>query len=167
MEVDLVHWPAETERLEALRTLGRPRLVLVEDGPPPPTDDCLEDWLRLPVDEVELRTRRENLFARAQRHGGSTTIDDGLLRRGSRAIALAPVQHRLVEALLERRDAVVSREALVRRAWPGDPPRHRNVLDVHIARLRRALAPVGLEIRTVRQRGYLLQEASATQSMIG
>jgi DNA-binding response OmpR family regulator len=160
MHVDLVHWPAETDRLEALRTLRRPRLILVEQGEPPVSDDCLEDWLRVPVDELELRTRRETLESRALRHGAAVSLDDGLLRHDGRAIPLAPVQMRLLDALLERRDAVVSRETLVRKAWPGAAPRHRNVLDVHIARLRRAIAPAGLEIRTVRRRGYLLQTAA-------
>jgi len=35
------------------------------------------------------------------------------------------------------------------------------VLDVHIVRLRRRLAPLGLVIRTVRSRGYLLEEGAA------
>ena len=33
----------------------------------------------------------------------------------------------------------------------------RNALDVHMLRLRRRIAPLGLEVRTVRSRGYLLQ----------
>ncbi len=33
----------------------------------------------------------------------------------------------------------------------------RNALDVHVLRLRRRIAPLGLEIRTVRSRGYLMQ----------
>jgi DNA-binding response OmpR family regulator len=36
----------------------------------------------------------------------------------------------------------------------------RNALDVHVLRLRRRIAPLGLEIRTVRARGYLLQAAA-------
>jgi DNA-binding response OmpR family regulator len=31
------------------------------------------------------------------------------------------------------------------------------VLDVHVLRLRRRVAPIGLVIRTVRSRGYLLE----------
>jgi DNA-binding response OmpR family regulator len=34
------------------------------------------------------------------------------------------------------------------------------VLDVHVVRLRRRIAPLGLAIRTVRSRGYLLEEAA-------
>ena len=52
--------------------------------------------------------------------------------------------------------AVVGRELMARRAWPNGAPT-RNALDVHILRLRRRIAPLGLEVRTVRSRGYLLQ----------
>ena len=48
------------------------------------------------------------------------------------------------------------REVLSKHAWPEGAPT-RNALDVHILRLRRRIAELGLEIRTVRSRGYLLQ----------
>ncbi len=44
----------------------------------------------------------------------------------------------------------------MRRAWPGGSPT-RNALDVHLLRLRRRISTLGLEVRTVRARGYLLQ----------
>jgi DNA-binding response OmpR family regulator len=71
------------------------------------------------------------------------------------------VESRLTTALLDRYQAVVSRESLARAGWPDGMP-GRNVLDVHIVRLRRRLAPLGLAIRTVRSRGYLLEAESAT-----
>jgi DNA-binding response OmpR family regulator len=45
---------------------------------------------------------------------------------------------------------------LRKRAWPDGLP-SRNALDVHMVRLRRRIAELSLEIRTVRSRGYLLQ----------
>ena len=59
-------------------------------------------------------------------------------------------------ALLDRFGAVVTRDTLADRAWPRGVPT-RNALDVHVLRLRRRIAPLGLEIRTVRSRGYLMQ----------
>jgi DNA-binding winged helix-turn-helix (wHTH) protein len=59
---------------------------------------------------------------------------------------------------LARWGSVVGRDALVRAAWPDAPPSHRNVLDVHVTRLRRLLVEIGLELRTVRRRGYLLTD---------
>lgn len=157
VDVALVHWPAEADRLERLRARREPRLVVVEHGPPPATDDWLEDWLRAPVDEDEVRIRLETLRARARNHADELALEDGVLRVGRHVVVLPPIQARLTAAMLERRDAVVSRETLLRRGWPEDKPKDRNVLDVHLARLRRLLADTGLQIHTVHRRGYLLR----------
>ena len=61
--------------------------------------------------------------------------------------------------LLDRFGAVVSREQLAKTGWPRGAP-GRNALDVHMLRLRRRIAPVGLAIKTVRSRGYLLEADS-------
>ena len=61
-----------------------------------------------------------------------------------------------MQALVERFGAVVSRDHLARAGWPSGAP-GRNALDVHVLRLRRRIATVGLVIRTVRSRGYLLE----------
>ena len=157
MDVALVHWPAEAERLERLRERREPRLVVVEQGPPPTTEDWLEDWLRTPVDEDEIRIRLQTLRARARNHTEELVLEDGVLRAGRQVVVLPPIQARLAAALLERRNAVVSRDTLLRRGWPDDKPKDRNVLDVHLARLRRLLADTGLQIHTVHRRGYLLR----------
>jgi DNA-binding response OmpR family regulator len=84
---------------------------------------------------------------------------DGVLRFDGRWVAVPPVEARLVAALIGRIDAVVSRDDLARSGWPGGSP-GRNALDVHMLRLRRRIEPLGLQIRTVRSRGYLLETAS-------
>jgi len=157
MDVALVHWPAESERLEHLRTRREPRLVIVEQWPPPPMLDDLEDWLRAPPDDDELRIRLATLRARADSQNVAIAIEDGVLRVRGHVVVLPPIQARLAGALLERRNAVVSRETLLRRGWVDGAPKDRNVLDVHVARLRRLLAPTGLRIHTVHRRGYLLR----------
>jgi DNA-binding winged helix-turn-helix (wHTH) protein len=85
--------------------------------------------------------------------------DDGVIRRGDRWVSLPPVEARLTTALLDRYGAVVSRDALARAGWPAGAP-GRNALDVHMLRLRRRLSPLGLAIRTVRSRGYLLERSA-------
>ena len=85
-----------------------------------------------------------------------TVDDDGLLRYRGRWVTLSPVERALAAALIDRFNAVVGRDTLVRRAWPGGSPT-RNALDVHMLRLRRRISTLGLEVRTVRARGYLLQ----------
>ncbi len=164
MDIVLVRWPAEEERRAALREEGVPRLLLVENGSAPPVaEDDLEDWIRVPADEVDLHARVENLGRRSRSRDGSPPAldDDGVLRMNGSWVPLPPVEARLTAALLERYGAVVSRDALARAGWPDGAP-GRNALDVHVLRLRRRLTPLGLVIRTVRSRGYLLEHVAGT-----
>ena len=165
MDVVLVRWPLESERRALLAGSQTPRLLLVEGGDAPPeAEDCLEDWVRVPAAEGDVRARVAALSMRARAHVTAVPkLDsDGVLRFGTRWVSLPPVEQRLTTALLERFGAVVSREALTRAGWPDGAP-GRNALDVHVLRLRRRLVPVGLAIHTVRSRGYLLEPTDAGQ----
>lgn len=159
MEVALIRWPDEQARRQRLSVAGGPRLLLVESGaPPPPVLDCLEDWVRVPAPEEELRARVDALATRRAAHDHDAPgIDaDGLLRYRGKWVSLPPLERRMLQTLLSRFGAVVSRDALTRAAWP-DGATGRNALDVHVLRLRRRLEPTDLAIRTVRCRGYLLE----------
>jgi len=158
VDVVLLRWPEEQPRLERVRATGAPRLLLVGDDLVPPTSaDPLEDWIRLPAPEDDLRARVATLAARAGTTVAAPSVDaDGLLRYRGRWVTLSPVERALAAALVDRFGAVVGRDTLVRRAWPGGSPT-RNALDVHMLRLRRRIGELGLEVRTVRARGYLLQ----------
>ncbi len=168
MDVVLVRWPLERQRCEELRHNGRPRLLLIENGTavPQPGDE-LEDWIRLPADDSDLQVRVETLARRARARADVAPLldEDGVLRVGRRWTSLPPVEARLTGALLERSGTVVSRESLARAGWPSGAP-GRNALDVHVLRLRRRLAPVGLAIRTVRSRGYLLEGSETGQQLV-
>jgi DNA-binding response OmpR family regulator len=167
MDVVLVRWPEETEHLADLRGLGVPRLLLVgPDSAPPDAIDPLEDWVRLPAEDRDVRARVATLEARAATGGVRPELDeDGLLRFRERWVSLSPVERLLAGALVDRFGAVVGRDSLSKQAWPDGAPT-RNALDVHILRLRRRIAELGLEIRTVRSRGYLLQAAAASRAGI-
>jgi hypothetical protein len=166
-DVVLVRWPEEEDRLERLRAAGSPRLLLVgEDVAAPEPTDPLEDWIRLPAGEDDLRVRVSTLATRARGTTASPAVDDdGLLRYRGRWVTLSPVERALASALVDRFGAVVGRDTLVRRAWAGGNPT-RNALDVHMLRLRRRIATLGLEVRTVRARGYVLQGIDAN-SIVG
>lgn len=162
MDVVLLRWPSEQLRRDELREEGRPRLLLLEDGAVPPVaSDELEDWIRVPAGEADLRARVDGLRRRieAKVDPAPDLDEDGVLRLGDRWVSLPPVEARLTGALLDRYGAVVSRDALARAGWPAGSP-GRNALDVHMLRLRRRLSPLALAIRTVRSRGYLLERAS-------
>jgi DNA-binding response OmpR family regulator len=157
-----VRWPAEAARREQLIARGAPRLLLVEpEDEPPAARDCMEDWIRVPAVEADVSARVRNLARRADLHfsGSPSLDDDGVLRYNTAWVPLPPVEGRLTDALLGRFGAVVSRENLARAGWPDGAP-GRNALDVHVLRLRRRIAPLGLVIRTVRSRGYLLEQGA-------
>lgn len=161
MDVVLVRWPKETSKRDELVDRGRPRLLLVDpETAPPDTVDLLEDWVRLPAAEADVRARVRNLEVRVGRLMPSTpTIDaTGCLRFRLKRVQLTALQARLLRALTSDLGTVVSRETLAGVVWPEGEGR-RNTLDVHIMRVRRLVEPLGLEIRTVRSRGYLLRVA--------
>ena len=159
-DVTVVRWPAESDRRDRLRQDGRPRLLLVDEGHAPPhADDCLEDWVQLPASDPELQVRMETLSVRAGAHLVALPhLDsDGVLRYGGSWVSIPPIEATLTQALIGRFGAVVGRDALSKAAWPDGGP-GRNALDVHVLRLRRRIAGLGLSIKTIRSRGYLMEE---------
>ncbi|MGH9246106.1 MAG: helix-turn-helix domain-containing protein [Acidimicrobiales bacterium] len=162
MDVELVAWPNETARCAALEAQGVPRLLLVagDSPPPPPTRDCLQDWVRVPADGEEVAMRVLSLQHRARHHSVEAPLinEDGVLRYGTSWVALPPIEALLAHVLIDRFGEVAGRDTLLRAAWPtGARPARRNVLDVHMLRLRRKLEDAGLAVRTIRGRGYLLE----------
>ena len=162
MNVEVVRWPADSVRLAELRDAATPRLLVVADDAEPPIPvDCLEDWVVAAASERELDARRRSLQIRSEQHAVRPLLDDdGLLHHRDSWVSLSPVEQSLASAMLDRFGAVVTRDMLADRAWPAGSPT-RNALDVHVLRLRRRIAPLGLEIRTVRSRGYLLQSSAS------
>jgi DNA-binding response OmpR family regulator len=164
VDVTLLRWPDEDARRARLSQVGGARLLLVPDGQePPPVLDCLEDWIRVPAAETEVRARVDALTVRSSAHEAPAPVldDHGVLRARGAWVALPPLEARLTQALLDRIGAVTSRDLLVHAGWPEGSP-GRNALDVHVLRLRRRLRPLGLAIRTVRSRGYLLEAAAGS-----
>jgi len=162
MDVEELQLPADIQRLARLREVGAPRLIVVGDDTDPPVPlDCLEDWVAAGASSREFEARRRALVLRAAQHAVRPLLDDdGLLHHRDAWVSLSPVEQLLASALLDRFGAVVTREILADRAWPTGVPT-RNALDVHVLRLRRRIAPLHLEIRTVRSRGYLMQAQEA------
>jgi two-component system, OmpR family, response regulator len=164
----VVPWPAEADRRVALAAEGSPRLLVLAEGTcPPPLLDCLEDWVRAPVDEGELHARLEALRLRVRCHRlvVPELDEEGFLRFRSRHVYLPPVEARLAGALLDRFGRVVGAATLMRAGWPGEPA-SRGKLDVRIHRLRRRLVPLGLEVKTVRQRGWLLAASESDDAVV-
>lgn len=145
----------------ALADLGSPRLLLVAPGADPPIDlDDLEDWAWSDARAREVEARLASLDARASRVEQVAPVvdDDDVLHVGERWVALGPLEAKLARRLAARPGEVVGRHELEEAAWAGSAVRP-NTTDRLVHRLRRHIEPVGLVLRTVRGRGYVLESA--------
>ena len=157
-DVVILRWPEQAERIEDLERLGIPRLLLVEpEAEPPPSTSCIEDWLRLPVDDASLRARLVALAAHASRHPMVPSLDrHGQLSHRGETVFLSSTDQRIAEVLVEHFGQVVDEQMLLDRARPDG--RNDQTLRVNVSRLRRRIAPLGLVITCVRGHGYLMQQ---------
>ena len=80
------------------------------------------------------------------------------VNRSANELKLGPTEYRLLVTLLERPGRVFSRDQLLDHVWGRDIYVDTRTVDVHIARLRKALTSHGGDdpIRTVRGAGYAL-----------
>ncbi|PDS99910.1 transcriptional regulator [Rhizobium sp. S9] len=73
-------------------------------------------------------------------------------------INLSPIEARILKLLLERQGQVSTREQVIEAVWPHPRPVDPRTVDVHIGRLRRAVAAIrNLRVRTVYGAGYALE----------
>jgi DNA-binding response OmpR family regulator len=77
---------------------------------------------------------------------------------GDEHLNLSAKELTLLESLLSQADRVVSKETLTNRMGDSEMAAGENTVEVYVHRLRRKLAPAGLEIVTIRGVGYLLRE---------
>ena len=160
VDVPALVWPEDDERLVALRRVGVPRLLLVRPGAPAPTVTSeLEDWVRLPADDDDVQTRLATLAARAEAQRADLPWIDSndLLHFRRRWAELSAVEAVLARTLVARMGDVVTYDDLT---GAQDGPPRRETLRVQLTRLRLRLAPLGLAVRSVRARGYVLRRAT-------
>jgi phosphate regulon transcriptional regulator PhoB len=126
-----------------------------------------DDYMVKPFSPKELVARARAVLRRARPQpvdrrltAGGITLDVGRHRVevAGTAVALAPREFALLQALLEAPGRVLSREQLLTRAWGhahADEIESRTV-DVHVRRLRAKLGDEGRRIATVKGVGYQL-----------
>lgn len=133
-----------------------------------------DDYLAKPFDAGELRARLKSLARRARASATPEVYIRGLLEVRVKArtahfegrhIPLSPQEFDILAVLAELEGEPADRDLLWKRVWTDFPnlPAQVNVIDVALARLRRALTHVaGVElIETVRLKGWRLRDAPA------
>jgi len=111
--------------------------------------------------EVLLRRRRAQPETRLRVADLELDLVRHVAHRGGQPLALLPTEFRLLEYLMRNSGQVLTRSMIFEAVWGFHFDPGTNVIDVHIARLRRKLDPPGLPplIRTVRGSGYMLAPA--------
>ena len=167
------------EILRALRQRGPDTRVLIVsardtlDDRVKGLDLGADDYLVKPFAFTELVARIRALVRRGRAveaprlHAGDLQMDlwTRKVSRSGRSIELTTREFELLEYLLRFEGQVVSRETLAREVWQerGRTPTLDNVIDAHVARLRKKVdadAPVKL-IHTVRGVGFVVREEAA------
>lgn len=157
LDVIFIRWPVQSDLRSRCQQDGIPRLLVVEGcAQPPISDDPVEDWVRPPVSTDDLQARVKALQHRFDRRRAPKLDSTGTLNFGRHTISISSTQTELMRLLIDRFGKVVYRVEFMERFADRTPRLNRNSLDLHIMRLRRRLLPIGLLIRTVWGRGYML-----------
>ena len=166
------------EILSELRASGRETPVLLytglgeSDAVVRGLDAGADGYIVKPVSNNELRARVRTLVRRAT---GSSIAEEVLVgelrlnrltrkaRRGLVELELTPMELRLLEHLMLHAGKVITRSELHDKVWDMHFDPSSNLVDAHIARLRRKLedAKASVTLLTRRGIGFMLQAAES------
>lgn len=158
VRVEIVQWPGDADRRHDLAARGTPRLLLVDDGTPPPALADDEDWIRTSADERDTWARLHALARRAARARPRPQLTGRELDHGGHHVTLSPADSRLFRLLLGRFGHVVPWPQVASALWPDGHGTARQAT-TRISRLRARLAPAGLTLHTSRGQGVILDHA--------
>lgn len=128
-----------------------------------------DDFIPKPFDWNVLLAKIQALLRRTYDFGGQVSVlehreamlntADAVLTYHGQRIDLTKNEYRILQMLMEHKEKVVSREALMQRLWETDSFVDENTLTVNVNRLRKKLDQAGLHdfIRTKVGMGYLLE----------
>jgi two-component system OmpR family response regulator len=128
-----------------------------------------DDYLAKPFELAELEARVRALLRRAN-SAGQPDLVHGPLRLDAagrrlychgRPLELSARELGVVELLLLREGRVVTRQQIIDQLYGWEDVSSSNAVEAFIYRLRRKLEPSGVDIRTVRGMGYLIDRPHA------
>jgi len=127
-------------------------------------DAGADDYMIKPFAFAELLARLRALLRRAAAPRwtplavGDLVLESGepMARVDGEAVALSPRERALLELFLSHPDEVLDRPTILREAFGYDFDPGTNLIDVHVAHLRRKLAASRSHVETVRGVGYRL-----------
>ncbi|MDX1625105.1 MAG: phosphate regulon transcriptional regulator PhoB [Wenzhouxiangellaceae bacterium] len=128
-------------------------------------DSGVDDYVTKPFSARELVARIRAVLRRAAPEGGDDEVGAGSLvlnLASHRVLAdgtpveLGPTEYRMLKFFMTHQDRVYSRSQLLDQVWGSGVYVEERTVDVHILRLRKALAPFGCDkyLQTVRGAGY-------------
>jgi len=166
----------DTGGVEFARSLGRdemtrdiPIIMLTarttEDDKVRGLDSGVDDYITKPFSARELTARIRAVLRRAAPDAGSDEVSAGHLTLNlashrvladGRPVELGPTEYRMLKFFMTHQDRVYSRSQLLDQVWGGGVYVEERTVDVHVLRLRKALAPFDCDkfIQTVRGAGY-------------
>lgn len=134
-------------------------------------DGGADDYLAKPFDLTELEARvraqlrRANTLKNPIVYCGDLMYDSN--RRqfilGDQKLALTAREHAVLETLILRAGATVSKSALTRSVFGFEDDANPNAIEVHVHRVRKKLADSNVRIITLRGLGYVLNAETSPQ----
>jgi hypothetical protein len=155
--IEVLLWPEEDARRRRLVEAGVPCLLILGPEVEAPTCGPLEDWVRPPQPVEDVVARCVALRCRVLCAARPELDPNGALWFGGHSVAVPAGQQALLEVLLVRYRSVVRHGELAAAYGAGGGRPTDDALKAAMVRLAPRVASVGLALRSIRGRGYLLE----------